>query len=190
MRLLNVETLKGPAVVPVSPQEFVDHARLNGLTVDRQPDLIERELNAATQRAESYLRRSLITQTLTGVYAPEACGSATAYLMLLPRGKVQSVESITMGGETIDEALYRLEWNTVLLDQQLMGLATVEWMSGYGDEADDVPDAIREGILQYATLLYEGRTGDREAKYQASAGRTLPAGVIDLWRPFQIELSG
>jgi hypothetical protein len=111
--------------------------------------------------------------------------------MRLPRGNVQSVTSITdTNGVVSDAGSYRLEWNTVVLTAPLYAAATVEYVSGYGDDAESVPDQIREGILEYAAMLYEDRLGAREAKYQAAAGRTLPAGIVDLWRPFQIEVSG
>lgn len=188
MRFLDLKLIAAPAALPVTVDEFIDHARLNGLTVDRQPELIERELTAATQRAEQYMRRSLITQTLAALYAPE--NGARAPFIILPRGEVQSVNSIESGGSEVDAATYSIEWNIITLTQSIAGAATVEWISGYGDDAEDVPAAIREGIYQYATTLYEDRTGSREAKYQASADRTLPAGIVDLWRPFQIEVSG
>jgi uncharacterized phiE125 gp8 family phage protein len=186
MKFVDLSVVTAPAGLPVTAQEFTDHARLNGITVANQPELLERELTAATQRAEQYLRRSLITQTLSALYAPE--DSAAALMIALPRGKVQSVSSVTSAGAPV--AGYTYEWNLITLAEPLTAPAVVEWISGFGDTGDDVPDQIREGILQYATVLYEGRTGDREAKYQASAGRTLPAGVVDLWRPFQVEISG
>ena len=188
MRFLDLKVINAPGKLPVTVDEFIDHARLNGLTVDRQPELIARELAAATQRAEKYTRRSLITQTLLAVYAPSE--GVQAALMVLPRGEVQSVTAVNAGGGAVDPANYRLTWNVITLLQSVAGAATVEWISGYGDDAEDVPDLIREGILQYATVLYEDRSGSREAKYQASADRTIPSGVVDAWRPFQIEVSG
>jgi uncharacterized phiE125 gp8 family phage protein len=188
MKFLDLKVIAAPALLPVTVDEFVNHARLNGLTVDRQPELIDRELSAATLRAEQYLRRSLITQTLAGLYTPE--DSAAALLIVLPRGDVQEVLAVESAGVAVDPASYSLDWNTITLTQSIAGRATVEWISGYGDDPDDVPALIREGILQYATVLYEDRSGAREAKYQASADRTLPAGVVDTWRPFQIEVGG
>ena len=163
--------------------------------MDRQPDLIARQLAAATRRAEEYCRRSLITQVLQAAFAnsTDCYCQPSALLMRLPRGKVQSVNSIvdTYGGAVVDPATYRLEWSTVVLSAPIpSGGGVVEYVSGYGDDVESVPDQIREGILEYAAMLYEDRLGAREAKYQAGASRTLPAGIVDLWRPFQIELSG
>lgn len=189
MRLLGVDVVTPAVGEVVTVQEFVDHARLNGLTVDNQPDLIARELAAATLRAEKYLRRSLLTQTLGAYYALDGRNCACALDMILPRGKVQSVLSV-LGADDTAVTGYTLQWNTIILAAPATQPMHVLYLSGYGDTGADVPDAIREAILEYATTLYEDRRGAREAKYQALAGRTLPAGVIDLLRPYQIEVSG
>ena len=184
MKLLDVRVVTPAAAEVVTVAEFIDHARINGITVDRQPELIARELAAATRRCEQYLRRSLLEQTLAALFAPDY-----APAMILPRGPVKSVTSVTSDGQTITG--YTLGWNAIVLGTPLANAAEVVYVSaGYGAAATDVPADIREGILEYATVLYEDRGGTREAKYQASAGRTIPAGVVDLWRPEQIEVGG
>jgi uncharacterized phiE125 gp8 family phage protein len=191
MRFYNFRVVTPPAELPVTVQEYIDHARLNGLTVDRQPDLIDRKLRAATSRAEQYLRCSLLTQTLEALYLTDGLDCRCALLMVLPRGRVQTVLSIVSDGQTLDPATYRLTaWNVLELTTPLSQPATVQFESGYGADPQTIPEPIREGILDYATVLYETRTGDRDEKYQGNLSRTLPAGIIDLWRPFQIELSG
>ena len=190
MRFLQIETITSPAILPVTVQEFIDHARLNGLTVDNQPDLIDRELKAATARAEQFTRRSLITQTLQALFVPDNLSCACGLLLALPRGKVQGVEKITAAGALVDPATYSLVWNTVKLTAPVSGAAIVDFISGYGDTADDVPAGIKDGILEYATILYENRSGGREQKYAAMGGQGIPDGIRDLWRPFQIEIGG
>jgi len=191
MRFLDLQLIEAPDVLPVTPEEFTDHARLNGLTVDRQPELITRELNAATMRAEQYMRRALITQTLAGLYIPES-DSPTAALIELPRGRVQSITSVeSPAGAALDPAEWDFDgWNTITLAAAPGDRTVVTWVAGYGDQPEAVPDAIREGIYEYATLLYESRNGSRETKYRADAGITLPRMVQDLWRPYQIEVAG
>jgi len=190
MRFLDLEVITDPVNLPVTEQDFIDHARLNGLTVDRQPELIDRELQSATRRGEQYCRRSFITQTLKALFVPDGRDCACALALVLPRGQVQSVTSITSNGAAVDPASYTLEWNTIKLTAPLPGAASVEYVSGYGADAADVPDAIREGILEYATVLYENRTGGREQKYASMGGQGVPDGVRDLWRPYQIEIGG
>ena len=189
MRLLSVRMIDAPASIPVTVDEFIDHARLNGITVGRQPDLIDRELAAATRRAERFLRRSLITQKLAAAFAPDALACDQA--IHLPRGRAQSVLTVGNSAEVHDPATYRLVGESLIQSDVWFTQATeVVWMSGYGDAGHDVPDNIREGILEYATGLYCDRMGLREAKYASGAGMRLPLGIADLWRPDQIELSG
>lgn len=191
VRMMGVEIVEAAAVLPVTVQEFIDHARLNALTVDVQPNLIERELQAATARAEQYTRRALITQKLRALFAPENGGSSGGQvLMKLPRPPVQVVMSLETGGQLADPSTYQVAWGVIAATAFYGASATAIYTAGYGDTAEAVPWMIREGILEYATALYESRDGERGGKYVATAGRTLPAGVIDLWRPFQVELSG
>lgn len=187
MRFVAIENITEPAGVPVTEQEFIDHARLNGLTVDRQPELIARELRSATRRGEQYCRRSFLTQQLTALFVPDTAGSP---YLILPRGKVQAVASVTSDGALVDPAGYTLEWNAIKLSTPVAAGVTVVWDSGFGDTPADVPDGVKEGILEYATVLYESRSGGREMKYAAMAAQGIPDGVRDLWRPYQIEVSG
>lgn len=189
MRFVEIEIVTAPAKLPVTEQEFIDHARLNGITVARQPELIARELAAATRRGEQYCRRSFITQTLNALFVPDTVSNGL--VLLLPRGKVQGVTSIeSPAGAVVDPAGYSLVLNAVMLTTPLAGAASVIFDSGYGDDADDVPDGIKEGILQYAMVLYENRSGGREQKYASMAAQGIPDGVRDVWRPFQIEIGG
>jgi uncharacterized phiE125 gp8 family phage protein len=190
MRCLDFQVTAPPAILPVTIDEFIDHARLNALTVDRQPDLLTRQLTAATNRAESFCRRSLITQTLRALFVPDGLTCRCSLLLALPRSPVQSVISVTSDGTVVDPTTYRLDWNTIVLSSALGQPATAVFTGGYGDAAEDVPAMIREGILEYAKVLYEARGGEREDQYAVQAGKTLPPGVIDLWRPYQVELGG
>jgi hypothetical protein len=100
---------------------------------------------------------------------------------VLPRGR-QVGDAVTSGAAG---DRHTLQWNDhAAAPLSRCGSAT---SGGLRRGAADVPQPVREGILEYATTLYESRTGAREAKHEASAARVLPAGVMDLWRPFQIE---
>jgi uncharacterized phiE125 gp8 family phage protein len=191
MKFIDVQVVTPPADPEVvTVEEYIDHARLNGLTVDVQPVLVQRQLDAATQRCEMYLRRSLLQQTLKALFIVDGKDCACALTMHLPRGPVEAVSNITSGGQDITG--FTVTWNTVVLNAPLTAPAEVLYVSaGFGDAGTDVPEPIREGILEYATQLYEDRTGAREPKYAAAAGgSTVPRGVQDLWRPYQLEMSG
>src|SRR5262245_50971081 len=110
MTLLHVKVTQPPAKLPVTEQEFIDQARLNGLTVQRQPELLQRELAAATSRGEMYCRRSFITQKLAALFVSEPGEPPeTARVILLPRGRVQSVESVESAGAALANTV-DLEW--------------------------------------------------------------------------------
>jgi hypothetical protein len=201
MRMLDYTVTVPPIAPVVTPQEFIDHARINGVTVGLQPDLIEREINAATNRAELYTRRSLITQTIAATFTPDITSSeCSAYsagnACFLPRGKVQSVEGVKVAGD--DLAPDGWTWdggNVVTLAAPATGAAVITFISGYGDDATAVPDLIREGILRYATELYESRSGApspivAQSRRLTGSTATLPLGIVDNWRPYQLEISG
>ena len=192
MRLRDIRVIEPATVLPVTVDEFINHARLNGITVDRQPDLIERELWAATRRGESFTRRSFMTQTLQALFVPDC----TPTLIALPRGHVQEVTEVKAGSAALDPpdadgggGWAVDEWGIITLTGPASEPVSVTFISGYEDEAD-IPEPVREGILEYATALYEDRNGSRAARYMAEAGHRLPQGVEDLWRTWQIELGG
>jgi uncharacterized phiE125 gp8 family phage protein len=191
MKFIDVQIVTPPATPDVvTIEEYVNHARLNGLTVDVQPELVQRQLDAATQRCELYLRRSLLTQELRALFVPDGKDCSCAREMALPRGPVESVTEIVSNGQPVTG--FTLTWNVVTLQAPLTAPTEVTFISaGFGDMGDDVPEPIREGILEYATQLYEDRTGAREPKYAAAAGGSIvPRGIQDLWRPYQLELGG
>ena len=199
MRFVALDVIVPPAGVPVTQQDFIDHARLNGLTVDNQPDLIDRELAAATARGESYCRRSFMTQTLSGLYVPETGplyvpdGSDNTWLLvlILPRGKVQAVTSITSDGAARRSAI-TCSSGTRSSSTRRCRLR----LRCFGIRATVTRPACRPAskteFWNTPRCLYENRMGTRESKL---AGRPLssqgvPDGIRDLWRPFQLEIGG
>lgn len=203
MTFQNVSVVTPPAAAVVTVPEYTDHARLNGITVNVQETALKRRITAATQRCESYCRRSLIKQKLRAQFVPDAaqaCGCACEYfpaagaggLMLrLPRGNVLGIESVSVDSGVLDSTGY-------VWDEAAPGLivlaapalwASVVYFSGYGEDAAAVPDAIKEGILEYATTLYEDRGGSRYGARYAVQVSGLPRGVQDLWAPFQVPMN-
>src|SRR4029453_4434526 len=128
MRFLDLEVITDPVNLPVTEQDFIDHARLNGLTIDRQPALIDRELRSATRRGEQFCRRSFITQTLNALFVPAGRDCAGAPALGFAGGPGESVTSSTSNGAAVDPASYTLEWNTIKLTAPLPGAASVEYV--------------------------------------------------------------
>ena len=193
-----------PIASPVTVPEWIKQGRLNPQTAAAQPELMQRQLNAAVERCEDWCCRSFCTQKLRAFYVPNrgggsacACGcgvaSHGANLMILPRGRVQSVELVEGPDGVIEvDNGYTIRGNVIVLAGSQY-TTQVEWTSGYGDAAF-VPDAIKEAIYEYASVLFEYRLGERPSgglgQSQANPFVFMPSGIQDLLRPFQIEFEG
>jgi uncharacterized phiE125 gp8 family phage protein len=195
-----IEIVEPPIEEPVDLAEALAHVR--GV-LEGDDATFNAKLIAARERGEAFTRRSFCTQTLDVYYTdPDGVG-----FFELPRGRVQSVVSITIsdpyGGADIimDPLYYKLVGSTLLYGMTGWPTAPgyygmplgikIRIVSGYG-EPEDVPVAIREGILEYATYMYESRLGEGpETKYAASVSQTeagaLPPSVFDKWQTYQIR---
>lgn len=187
----HIEILDQPDQEPVT----LAQAKAQGRNIaDEEDALFQQKLIAARQRGEAFTKRSFCTQTLDVWYsAPSGIGYFD-----LPRGHVQSVLGVftydIYGVETIiDESLYNLMANQLIMNdwftsyRPLLGIK-IRIVSGYGDPAD-VPEILKEGILEYAYHLYEHRMGEPAAadfEVQAKGGAGLPQGVYDKWKPYQL----
>lgn len=61
----------------------------------------------------------------------------------------------------------------------------VEFKAGYGDAGSDVPEALKEGVLQLIAHLYENR-GAQEGTPAARRIQNLPAGVAVLLSSYKV----
>jgi uncharacterized phiE125 gp8 family phage protein len=193
--IADIEVVTPPDVEPVELTEGIQQAR--GI-VAGQEDLFTRKLIAAREMGEKYTRRSFISQTLA-VWLDRWDGVG---VIELPRGNVQEVVSVTTYDDynqpTVADSdiYYLLSGNTLLFNSWLpyyrpsRGIKVLI-KSGYGDDPEDVPALIREGILEYAVFLYENRLGEApEAKYAAMAQKNgIPSGVADKWDQFKIRMT-
>lgn len=158
-----------PAQEPVTLQEAKLHLRVS---TDESDPQISALVVAARERAERYLNRSLVTQTL--VYRLDGFPR----VIELPAGPVQSVESITYTGtegesQTVDSADYRVDAEGARIvpavdkswpqTAELPASVEVEYVAGYGDP-DDVPEAIKQGLLLTLDRLHD--RGDMEVDKQ------------------------
>jgi len=137
------------------------------LLVDDSSDdvLIGMLISACTATVENYLNRSLLTQTWQLTIKDFDCD-----VIQLAKGNVQSIESITIYDlqntpSTLDTAVYSLLHNKVVLNYGyqwpyfLRDVSAIEinFIAGYGDTANDIPDAIKLGILMYVSACYNAR---------------------------------
>ncbi len=164
-----------PADEPVSLEDAKDHLRVDTSASDAQ---IAAQIQAARERAERYLGRSLVTQTL------ELRLDAFPSVIDLPRPPIQSVDLIeyidpdvdtqTLGQFTVDREGARIipaagnDWPRTLAT---VNAVTVEYTAGYGGP-EDVPQAIKQAILLTVERLYD-RPEANQDRQLAIAGSHL-----------------
>ena len=120
--------------------------------------------DAATDYAERRLNRSLGTQTLRATYYP---GDGEGRRLKLPRGPVQSVESITdEGGEPLQGSLMmRGALDELTLSRPIGSHADARVVVDYIAGEPELPAALKVGLLAHVAWLYEqrlpaGKAGD------------------------------
>lgn len=172
-----------PAVEPIT----LDEAKLH-LRVDSADDnvLISALITTARQLAERETKRAFITQTWQ-MYLDYASPEID-----VPKPPLQSVTAITVideaGAETVvSDTLYdvdasenspgrvRLKSGCVWPAHRNFASFIIEFKVGYGDAATDVPEALKQGILQLLSHLYDNRGAEE-----------IPKGIKALFWPYKI----
>lgn len=131
---------------------------------------LEALIAAATDRAESYLGRALITRTLILTLDSFPCvielpqpplGAVSAIRYLDSSGVEQtlatSVYRVSAGREPARvELAYNQSWPDTLPVQEAV---EVEYTAGYGTDGESVPAAIRQAIVMMCGEMLEFREG-------------------------------
>ncbi len=181
---------------PVTLALVKSHLRVDHSDED---DLLNLIITAARQWAEEYTRRSFVTQTWTLDMDDFPAGTG---LPLRYGSPLQSVSSVkyydsdeTLQTWSADE--YHVDTKSivgrVVLDDGYSwpsdlddrpNCVTVTYVAGYGDEATDVPAAIRLALLEIIANGYENRvievTGATVARFAAGAmTRLQPYQVLE-----------
>lgn len=180
-----------PATEPVSLTEAKAHLRVDTADDDT---LITREISAARQMVEGWIRRALITQTWKMVLdkAP-----ARFDIPMPPLQEVTKIETIDEDGTTavVSSTLYfvdlgqgsngRVQLRGGSFWPQHRGFASfiVTYKCGYG-EAAAVPLALKEAILKLVALFYENRdVGESLGIVTNDSGVLQP--IFQLLQPFK-----
>lgn len=182
-----------PATEPLQLPEAKTYLRVEH---DLDDSLIAGAITAVRQACEGATARALITQgwrlLLDGL--PDA-GQTDSRALVLPKAPLQSVTAVTMLAEDgtalpFSAASYYLNtagepgrlllrdtasWPALL--RRTAGLS-VDYVAGYGDHATDVPQALRQGMLQHLAQLYTNR-GDTDAT-------AIPAAARALYQPYRL----
>lgn len=170
-----------PPTEPVSVQEAKEHLRID---TDWDDDLLFAYIQTAREMIEEYLGRALITQTWDMILdtLPER--------VELPRPPVQEVNGVYARDASdneyeISSDHYTMEEKADLLMLSAQSVVTwpfhrdiagarIEFVSGYGDSASDIPPPLRVGILQMVGHLYENRES-----------QAIPPGVRQIIQPYR-----
>jgi len=160
-----------PSVEPITSAEAKEWLRID--TGDSSQDnVLTIEIKAVRQKVENYLRRALITQTISW----EMNADDMRDPIEIPRSPVQSITSLTTtdesgGSETstvVTSTKYQLiEGN--YLKQRNEGwdinrrdrAGTLVYITGYGDASTDIPQDIILVMFELLALRHE-RRGDED----------------------------
>ena len=172
-----------PAVEPIT----LDEAKLH-LKVDSSDDnaLISALITTVRQLGEREAGRLFITQTWQ-MYLDYASPEID-----VPKPPLQSVTAITVineaGAETVvGDTLYdvdasenslgrvKLKSGCVWPDHRGFASFIIEFKAGYGDAATDVPEALKQGMLQLLSHLHDNRGAEE-----------IPKGIKAMFWPFKI----
>lgn len=156
-----------PAIEPVTAADVKLYARIDGSSEDT---LIAGFIEAVRGATEKFLGRALINQSITAVL-DEWPGD----VIELPRPPLVSVTSVKLVAEDDTTTTYSADNYYVQTKKEpgelvikfdktpptntdrYHGGYEIEFVAGYGDSVDDVPEAIKLGITMWVADVYENR---------------------------------
>lgn len=197
-----LERLTPPALEPVTVSEARNHLRIDN-TNTQDDALIASLITTARQCAEQWLSRSLITQTwrLFLDHVP------TENIIELPRPPLISIEHIKSHNDADEETIFPAEAYLVDTARQpgriilrsgaswpdptrSANALEIQFSAGYGTTAEDVPAAIRQGILIHVASLFsdrgDGLAADGQPNRSANKLNTPPANAYALYAPYRL----
>lgn len=157
----------GPVVEPITVEELKLFARIDGADEDL---LLEGFIEAVRGNAEAYLGQALISQTIT--MQMDYWPSETIELPRPPLISITGVYTLDeddVATEYSSDYYYAITWAVPGLLVLRQGVSPPEnterdyggyqvvFVAGYGEEATDVPQGIRDGLMLWAATTYEKR---------------------------------
>lgn len=167
---MSLTVTSAPAVEPISTTEAKEWLRVDSADTS-QDNVIAILIKGARQKVEDYLRRALITQTISF----EMDGDDMRGYIEIPRPPIQSITSLTTydevsGSETstvVSSSNYQLVEKTLLVERndgwdinREDRAGTLVYVAGYGNAGSDVPFDIRMAMLELIALKFERRGDD------------------------------
>jgi uncharacterized phiE125 gp8 family phage protein len=189
-----------PVLEPVSLPEAKSFLRITDADDDA---LINSLVTAVRQKAENWTRRLFITQTWV-LWQDSVPDGFTLSIPLSPLQTVTHIKSYDLSNEvsTFDSSNYLIDssstpgrvalndgqsWPTFL---RRINALDVEFVAGFGG-ASDVPEPIKQGILQWIKLLFANKSKLFESDESTSGLLELnrlpiPPAVMVLWEPYRV----
>jgi uncharacterized phiE125 gp8 family phage protein len=190
-----------PTTLPLTINEVKEHLRLD-LTDKTQDALLKVLIRAATDYAEKYTKKDLITRTY------ETFRDSFDDSLEIRRSPLQSVTTVEYLKNgvfvTVSTDIYfatnsntfahlALKVNQVWpsdVDLQEQSVK-ITFKSGYGNNLSSAPDALREGILQHIAAMYENRGDCNEGRVSGgsigNAQKFLPIDAQLIYDQFRIR---
>lgn len=179
-----------PGAEPVTLSEAKAHLRVDN---DAEDALIARIVAAARQACESFTGRSLIARGYSLFI--DAWPEDGRQAVVLPRPPLIAVTSVQVyadddtalefpaAGYFADTAGAQVVLRACTvppLPLRAAGGIEIRYRAGYGPAPDDVPEALRQGILQLAAHLYQHRGDEGALKAPFAAALFQPYRVMQL----------
>lgn len=185
--------LTPPALEPVALADVKTFLRIDG---NEDDGLMSMLIKSARRMGEEYTKRSFITQkwrlTMDSFTAECSVPGLPPYLsagmraIALSRGPIQEISSITTTNSgnvaaPVPAATYTLADNEILLNEgqswptslRDRAAVAIEFVAGW-ESAEEVPEPIRQGILQHVA-----------ASYSNKVCAEIPEGAKALYDPFR-----
>lgn len=183
-----------PVSEPVTLTELKAHLRIDHADED---SYITNLITAARELVESYIKKALIAQTYVWTlnsWRLDVDQSGKRFLNL-PMGPLLSITSINTYDENDNVSLWAADQYYAAKSQnRLYARAGVSWPDvtrvaegieitfsvGFGANASDVPQGVKQALMQLAAHLYDTRTAVSQ-----STLKPIPLSVLDLLTPYR-----
>ena len=157
-----------PTIEPMTLQEAKDHLRVDHVDDD---SVIEPNIKAVREHSETFLGRALITQTWDLFINNFPPYGSWLEIPFPPLQSVTTIKYIDENGtqQTLSSSIYTVDINAEMgrvflaYDQvwptvrPILNAIEIRFVAGYGANAEDIPESIRQGIKMLLGHLYENR---------------------------------
>lgn len=174
-----LQLITPPETEPVTVAEVKAYLRIDQ---DEENEVIESLIKSAREVLEQYTLRAFLRQTW------ELILDRPGRYVYLPRPPIIEVQEVEIDGKTLEPEQYELLGRDALVLKAGPGAnLRVRYVSGYGDELESVPAAIRQATIMLVGHMYENREGQPTAvKYQAQVMGALPTFIQKLAYPYRV----